>query len=114
MRHQSSHIRRFFPRSPVFSRMNHTAHTHMSIEKKPYICSEPFARTAHLLEGPGSFTRQPIEHIGRARLLDELSSQWDRRRVEYMGRPIYLTAHLVAGTGAFTQRSNKGSILLDT
>ena len=35
----------------------------------------------HRLDGPGPFTRQPIEYMGRARLLDELSSKWDRRRV---------------------------------
>ena len=36
-----------------------------------YICSEPFARSAHLLDGPGPFTRRPLEYMGQARLLDE-------------------------------------------
>ena len=53
-----------------------------------YICSEPFTRAAHRLDGPGTFTRQPIEYMGRAHLLDELSSKRDRRRV-------YGPAHLL-------------------
>ena len=46
-----------------------------------YICFEPFTRTAHRLDGPGPFTRQTIEYMGRAHSLDELLSKRDRRRV---------------------------------
>ena len=46
-----------------------------------YTFSEPFTRTAHRLDGPGPFTRQLIKHMGRAHLLDELSSKRERRRV---------------------------------
>ena len=35
-----------------------------------YLCSEPFIRTAHRVDGPGPFTRQNIECM--AHLLDEL------------------------------------------
>lgn len=52
------------------------------------MCSEPFTPTAHWLDGLGPFTRQPIEYIGLARLLDELLGKWDRRRA-------YGSAHLL-------------------
>lgn len=52
------------------------------------LCSEPFARTAHLLDGPGPFTRPPLEHMGRACLLGGLSSKQD-------GRQVYGPSHLL-------------------
>ena len=53
-----------------------------------WFCSEPFTRMAHRLDGPGPITRQKIEYMGQARLLDELSSKRDRPRV-------YGPAHLL-------------------